>query len=275
MKVYISVDMEGISGVQHNEHTSEQGYDYGLARELMMGEANAAVAGAVAGGATEVLVSDSHGANGARNLLIGDLHPAADLITGFPRPLGQMSGIMAGFDAAMLVGYHTRSGAFGVLNHTVHGLAVSRLWIDGREMGEIGINALLAGQAGVPIGLVTGDDMTVAEARDLLPEVETATVKWAISRYSSRCLAPEKARETVRDAAQRAVERTGSLKPFEPNHPAEWKIRFKDSGMAESALRVPGVKQVADDAITFEASDPTNGFLTFSIAVDAAAATQR
>src|SRR5690606_41742669 len=115
----------------------------------------------------------------------------------------------------LLVGYHTRSGAAGVLNHTVHGLVVDRLWIDGVEQGEIGINALLAGQAGVPVGMVTGDDLTVAEALDLLPGVETATVKWAINRYSARCLPPERARAVVREAAERAVRRAGEFKPYD------------------------------------------------------------
>lgn len=274
MKVYISVDMEGISGVVHNEHTSERGYDYELGRTLMLGEANAAVEGALRAGASEIVVSDSHGGNGARNLRIDELHPAADLITGFPRPLGQLAGLVGDFDIVLLVGYHTRSGAAGVLNHTVHGLVVDRLWIDGVEQGEIGINALLAGQAGVPVGLVTGDDLTVAEALDLLPGVETATVKWAINRYSARCLPPERARAVVREAAERAVRRAGEFKPYDPGHPARWEIRFKDTGMAEVALQVPGLQAVSPDRVAFDAADVASGFATFTAAVAVAAGTR-
>jgi D-amino peptidase len=275
MKVYISVDMEGISGVVHNEHTSERGFDYDLARRLMMGEANAAVEGAVAAGATEVLVSDSHGGNGARNLILSDLHPAADLVSGFPRPLGQMASLDGTFAVLLLVGYHTRSNAAGVINHTVHGRAINRLTIGGREMGEIGINALLAGHVGVPVGLVTGDDLTCEEALDLLPGIETARVKKALDRYAARCLPPRQAQAAIRGAAERAVRRASSFTPFAPRHPAAWEIAFKDSGMAEIASQVPGVTMIRDDAIMYEAPDAVSGFKTFSAALAIAAGTLR
>jgi D-amino peptidase len=273
MKVYISVDMEGISGVVHNEHTSERGYDYDLARRLMMGEANAAVEGAVEAGATEVLVSDSHGGNGARNLIIDTLHPAADLVTGFPRPLGQLAGLDSDYVVLLLVGYHTRSNAAGVINHTVHGRAVNRLTIGGRELGEIGINALLAGQVGVPVGLVTGDELTCAEGLDLLPGIETATVKWTVDRYAARCLSPRQAQAAVRTATERAVRKARSLKPFAPKHPATWEIQYKDSGMAEVASQVSGTTMIQDDTIAYEAPDPSTGFKTFTAALAVAAGT--
>jgi len=275
VKVYISVDMEGVSGVVHNEHTSERGFDYQLARRLMMGETNAAAEGAFAAGATSVLVSDSHGGNGARNLIISDLHPDADLVTGFPRPLGQLAGLDESYAVLLLVGYHTRSNAAGVINHTVHGRAINKLTIGGREMGEIGINALLAGQAGVPVGLVTGDDLTCQEGLDLLPGIETAAVKRAVDRYAAQCLAPKRAQDLVRAASERAVRRAPSLKPFAPGHPAVWEVQYKDTGMAEVANQVPGTTMHAPDAIRFDASDAVTGFRTFSAALAIAAGTLR
>jgi D-amino peptidase len=241
----------------------------------MMGEANAAVEGAVSAGATEVLVSDSHGGNGARNLIIADLHPAADLVTGFPRPLGQLAGLDRQYAVLLLVGYHTRSNAAGVINHTVHGRAINRLTIGGRELGEIGINALLAGQIGVPVGLVTGDELTCAEALDLLPGIETATVKWAVDRYAARCLSPRHAQAAVRAAAERAVRGASSFTAFAPRHPATWEIQYKDSGMAEVASQVPGTTMVHDDTIAYEAPDVASGFKTFTAALAVAASTLR
>ena len=214
MRIYISVDMEGCSGVLFREQTNPMGYDYQTARQLMTAEADAAIRGAFEGGATEVVVSDSHGGNGMRNFVLEALDPRAEVIIGSPRKLGQLEGLTGGFGAVLLVGYHTRHGAAGVLSHTTNGQAVANLWLNEQLVGEIGLNARLAGHFGVPVTLVSGDDLTIAEAKAELPEIEGVVVKRALGRYTARCLHPERARELIRQGATLAVRKAPEAKPF-------------------------------------------------------------
>jgi len=175
MKVYISCDMEGISGVVAGKQTEGNGEEYKRAQKLMTDELNAAIEGALAGGATEILVNDSHGH--MRNILIEELNPKAQLISGSPKPLLMMQGIDASFDAAFFIGYHAQAGtAYSVLDHTYAGI-VYQVSLNGRPMGETGLNAALAGYFGVPVVLVSGDKLLVEEATALLGTVEGVAVK--------------------------------------------------------------------------------------------------
>jgi D-amino peptidase len=255
MKIYISVDQEGVSGVVHREHTSPQGYDYELARRLMTDEANAAVRAAIDNGATEVWVSDSHGGNQFRSILLDRIHPEAHLITGGPRRLGQLDGLDKSFAMVFLIGYHTMHNLDGVLNHTINGQAVHRVTLNGVEVGEIGINAALAGHFGVPIGVVSGDDRTVAEAKALLPWVSGATVKWYMSRYSARCLSPGKAHGEIYGAITDAMTNRKRLKPYKLGGNIKLHLSFKETGSAESAARVQGARRVDSHTIEFVAKD--------------------
>lgn len=264
MKVYISADMEGVSGVVHTAQTNPRGVDYERARRWLAAEVNAAVAGAFEGGAEEVVVSDGHGGNGNRNLLVDHLDPRAQLITGRPRPLGQLEGLDDGFAAVLLVGYHTRHGAAGVLSHSTQGRAVANVWLNDILVGEIGLNAYLAGHFGAPVALVSGDDLTVAEARELLPGVEGVIVKWALGRYSARCLHPQRAQQALREGARQAVERAASLEPLRLAGEVELRVQFKDTGGAESALRVPGVEAVDDDTVVVCCPDVPAAYQLYS-----------
>lgn len=268
MRIYISVDMEGCSGVIHREHTNPRGYDYELARRLMSDEADAAVRGAFDGGADTVVVSDSHGGNGMRNLLHERIDPRAELIMGSPRRLGQLEGLDGGYDAVLLVGYHTRHGSAGVLSHTTNGQAVARLWLDDRLVGEIGLNARLAGHFGVPIALVSGDDLTVAEAREELPDIEGVIVKWALGRYSARCLHPERARELLAAGAARAVRRAGEISATTAPSPVRLRLQFKETGSAESAARAAGVRLVAADTVEATYADMEEAYAGYSTLVE-------
>jgi D-amino peptidase len=268
MQVYISVDMEGCSGVIHREHTNPKGYDYELARRLMTAEADAAVRGAFDAGADAVVVSDSHGGNGMRNILHEQLDPRAELVMGSPRRLGQLEGLDADFDAVLLVGYHTRHGAAGNLSHTTNGQAVANLWIDGALVGEIGLNARLAGHFGVPIAMVTGDDLTVVEAKAELPDAEGVVVKTALGRYSARCVHPERACELIRVGATRAVRRAGEIAPSVAPSPVTFRLQFKETGSAESAARALGASQVADDTIAMTCSDMEEAYAAYSTLVE-------
>lgn len=260
MKVFISCDIEGVSGVVNARlHTSPEGKDYGRARELMTGEASAVVEGAVQAGATEIIVNDSHGP--MTNLLIEKLHPAATLITGSPKPLSMMQGIDATCDAAIFVGYHSRMGTPGVLSHTISGSSVANVWINDVIVGETGINAGLAGHFGVPVVMVGGDDALAKEAKGLLPHVHAAVVKHAITRYSARCLTPDKAKAVLQQTATEALTGLKSAKVWRPSSPVTFKIQFKDSGQAENAARMPYSKMVDPTTLSFTADDYLTAFM--------------
>ncbi|CAN5760174.1 M55 family metallopeptidase [soil metagenome] len=271
MKVYVSVDMEGCAGIVHREQTDPKGFDYELGRSAMVLEANAAVQGAFDAGATEVVVSDSHGGNGMRNMRLADLDPRAQLITGSPRPLGQIDGLDDSFGALLLVGYHTRHGRAGVLSHTTNGQAVANLTVDGRIVGEIGLNARVAASLGVPTMLVTGDDLTTAEAAHDCPDAELVIVKWALGRYAARCLHPTLACAAIRRGAAAGVARASGVTPeapVAPGAPVEIRLQFKETGSAESAARQLGATLVDDDTVAFEAASMVEAYAAYSLAVE-------
>ena len=268
MRVYISVDMEGCSGIVHREHTSPKGYDYELARRLMTAEANAAIQGAFEGGASAVVVSDSHGGNGMRNLLLHDLDERAEVIVGSPRRLGQLEGLDSSFAAVLLVGYHTRHGAAGVLSHTTHGQAIANLWLNDSLVGEIGLNARLAGQFGVPIALVSGDDLTIAEAKRELPECEGVIVKKALGRYAAQCLHPRQAQALLRQGASNAVKKAPTLEAFVAPAPVSIRLQFKETGSAESAARALGASLLSDDTVALECTDMQEAYAAYAALID-------
>jgi D-amino peptidase len=241
MRVYVSVDMEGIAGVVHEDQTNPVdprcAAEYTRFRQLMTGEANAAVEGALAAGATHVLVNDSHW--DMRNLLAEELHPAAELLSGGPKRLSMLEGIEAGFDAALFIGYHARAGTpRALLDHTMTDV-VRDARLNGRSMGEIGLNAALAGSYGVPVALVTGDRAAAEEARDVLgEEVGTVVVKEAVSRHAARSVAPEVARQRIREGVTEALRRPH--RPFVPPSPSTIEVDFTYSYQADYAELVPG-----------------------------------
>ncbi|MBC7338820.1 MAG: M55 family metallopeptidase [Firmicutes bacterium] len=253
MKVYISADLEGISGITHWDETGKEGgEDYQRARRLMTREVNAAVEGAVEAGATEVVVNDSHGH--MRNLLIEELHPAARLISGSPKPFSMVQGLDGSFACAFFIGYHARAGSRGVLSHTYTG-TVAEYRVNGRVVGETGMNAAVAGEYGVPVVLVSGDSTVVEEARGLLGPVETVAVKEYVARNAAVSLPPEKVHALLREAARRAVARAAQIPPFRVEPPVEIQIRFTHSGLADAAELMPGALRIDDVTVGYRAPD--------------------
>jgi len=272
MKVFISVDLEGISGVVHDEHTMRNGREHDRARKLMTGEANAAVSGAFEAGATEVVVNDSHGT--MRNLIPEELHQDAKLITGSTKPLSMMQGIDRTFDAAFFVGYHARRGTLhGTLDHTYSGATVSSFMINNQELGETGMNALIAGCFDVPVVLVTGDSAVTTEARSLLGNVETVTVKEAVSRWAAKCLHPNKAREAIRLGAISALRRRSEMRPFKLQPPYELRLELMNAGMADVAELVPDVKRITPRVVTYSSDDFLKVYKAFRAIVTLALST--
>ncbi|MFQ6101649.1 MAG: M55 family metallopeptidase [Anaerolineae bacterium] len=246
MNVLISVDMEGISGVVAWDHVSSTHKEYERFRKLMTAEANAAVVGALAGGATRVVVNDSHG--GMANLLIEELNPAAELISGSPKPFGMMQGIGPDVNAVFLVGYHAAAGTgAAVLAHTWSSRTVAEVRLNGQVVGETGLSAALAGAYGAPVVLVAGDRAVTEEARALLGEIETVAVKEGITRTAAQCLHPEVAHERIRQAAERALKRTVS--PFVLPSPITVRIVFQNALHADMAALIPGSRRVDGRAV--------------------------
>ena len=218
LKVFISVDMEGLAGVVTGNEVSANGPDYGHFRTIMAGETNAAIEGAARAGATEFLVRDSHG--GKQNLLPGDVDPRARLLRGASTgPKNMMEGIDASFQAAIFIGYHARAGTpNAILAHTSNG-NVTDFSINGVSMPEAGYNALVAGLVNVPVAFVAGDQAFVDQARELLGPVEAVAVKQAIAGGGVNSLSPYDARRLIQAGVERGLRRLGEFKPYKLNPP--------------------------------------------------------
>jgi D-amino peptidase len=255
MKVYISVDIEGVAGIVDRAQGSLPGIDYERGRRLMTQEAAAAVRGALAAGASEIWVSDSHGSNGMRNIIIEDLPHDCWLISGDSRPMGQIEGLDGSFGALAMVGYHTRHGLSGVLDHTISGREVYELRLNGRPVGEVGLNAAVAGHFGVPVVLVSGDHKLAGEVAEILPWTEFVTVKHAIGRHASKALHPSKAREAIEAGLTRALGRLPQMKPFVLERPLKADLTFKSTAMADAAAGMPGAERTADLSVRLGAPD--------------------
>ncbi len=250
MKVFISVDIEGICDVVNSEHTNNKGFLYNNARKQMTLEANAAIKGAFEAGATEVVVNDSHGP--MVNLMPDLLDKRAELITGTTKPLSMMQNLDDSFDAVMFVGYHARNNTPGVLSHTISGGTVDNIWINGKVVGESGFNAHTASHFNVPVVMVTGDQILKEEVKTTLGEqVEFVQVKKAITRYSAQCIHPEVACEKIQKAAKKALDNLDQMKALEVEAPFTGKIQFLNSGKADAAARLPHSKRVSGDTVSY------------------------
>ncbi len=254
IRVFISVDMEGIGGITHGEMTSAEGREYERGRKLMAAEVNAAIEGAREAGATDFLVNDSHGS--MRNVKVEDLLPVARLISNNSKPLGMMQGISSDFDAVFFIGYHSMEGEPGVMAHTGSGGVVGRIQVDGRAMSEGGMNARAAGSFGVPVALATGDEDFVREIRTLVDsDLETVAVKRTIRLQTAELLHPEECRRLIREGAKRAIEKLASFRPTRALRPTTVDITYKSPDLADIASIVPTVERTSRYSIRFQSDD--------------------
>jgi D-amino peptidase len=270
MRIYISVDMEGLAGVAHSRQTvfgmdATDRVDYDRSRGLMAGETNAAIEGAVAAGADEVIVNDSHWQ--MRNLRAEDLNSIARLVVG-DKPYSMTQGIGGiddpEYDAAVFVGYHAGAGhPMGVIGHTYAGRLLASVRINGVAHNEAGINALRLGQHGVPVALVSGDDALAGEIEELLPWAERVVVKRALGQYVAESLSPERARDAIRDGVRRALGRLGEMRLYRLDAPLTCEIDFHQPVMAAYAAMVPGVSRSGPRMVAFEAPDPEQLYRLF------------
>ncbi|MCS7460996.1 M55 family metallopeptidase [Paenibacillus doosanensis] len=253
MKLYISVDMEGITGLVDPTFVDSRQYNYTRGQRIMTEEANHVIEAAFGEGCSEVVVNDSH--SKMNNLLIEKLHPETQLITGDVKPLSMVQGLDSSFAGAAFLGYHTRAGRKGVLSHTMI-FGVRNMYINGLEVGELGFNAMVAGYYGVPVLLVAGDDETALEAEALIPGVTTAVVKKRVSRTAALSLTPEKSGELLRQKTREALAGHSRVKPLIPPEKPVLSVEFANYGQAEWAHLIPGTSiDGGSPVVTFQAKD--------------------
>lgn len=262
MKLYISFDMEGVAGIVDWDQCRPGGHRYEAGCRLLLGEVNAAIDGALAGGADEIVCNDAHGL--MNNLPIDELHGHATYVAGRHKPLYMMQGMDDSVDAVAFVGYHgSISGDSAVLSHTYNPSVISRVTLNGIEVGESGINSLVALACHAPIVLVTGDRQTASELEPIAPKAESVVVKDSLTRFAAANLHPERARAEIAAAAQLAVERAADAPLPAVALPLHLAIDFQTADMAEVATWVKGVDRTGIRQVAIEAADPLAAYRSF------------
>jgi len=261
-KVFISIDMEGVTGVANWKDVSRDGKDYDLFRKIMTLEANAAVEGAAAAGAGEIWVRDSHGS--ARNLLPQLLDRRATLVRDWSGgPKSMMEGIDESFDAAIFLGYHAKAGTpDSLLEHTSSG-SVTDFSVNGISMPEAGYNALIAGYYDVPVVFAAGDKTLCDQLTSLLGEVETVAVKKGIGA-AAVSLHPEVTRERIRAGVEKALRRLDDFAPYHLEAPFTLVVKLKDETIVHKGSHYPGAKRTGDWELTYTSDDFLEIMLAFS-----------
>ncbi len=265
VKVYVSVDMEGVAGVSHAKPTNRGDDLYPQSVELMVGEANAAIEGAFAGGATEVTVNDSHGQ--MFNLTPEKLDTRARLVQG-KKPYSMVEAARDGsFDVALFIGYHARAGhPTGTIAHTYTG-RITLVQVNDRPITEAGMNGLYLGALGVPVAMITGDDALAEELGDWFPWAELVVVKRGVSWQAADSIHPSLARDLIRKAATRAIERSAAsdaaIVPLTMAPPLRLQMDFQHPGQADMAATIPGFERVGDRGIAYETDDAVTLYRAF------------
>lgn len=265
MKIYISADMEGVAGITSVEQTNPVGQpEYARSCELMTGEVNAACEGALDGGATEILVNDSHW--NMRNIIHEQLPPDVRLIRGSPKQLSMNEGLDPSFAAAAFVGYHAAGGTNdAVLDHTYSGETVYEVHFNGQTCSEARINAAVAGAFGVPVIFLSGDQAACADAREFLPWAETVQVKRAIGRYAADSLSPQHARAAIKAGLKRALaeSKARGAQPYRLASPVTLDIRFASTVKADMAALLPGSERIGGRHVRYCHEDFLTVFRAF------------
>lgn len=269
MKILISADMEGITGVVNWNQVTPGHAEYARFRKLMTGDVNAAGRGALAAGADEVIVADGHW-NGS-NILIEELDPRLRLNSGSPSPLSMMQGIDHDVDGVFFVGYHARQGSSpAVLDHTWSDTCVAGVWLNDAPAGEYTLNAGVAGYFGVPVVMCSGDQTACAQMVELLGQLETAVVKQATGRFSALCLPPDQTLPLIEQAARQAVQRLAQKTapaPYVAEKPVNITVELVSSDMADRAMLLPGVDRDGL-RLSFTAADMPRAHATFRTLVN-------
>ncbi|MDH3292097.1 MAG: M55 family metallopeptidase [Gemmatimonadota bacterium] len=268
-KLYISADMEGLAGVVTGEQLGPGGFEYERFREFMTQEVLAAIRGARAAGVGEIVISDSHG-NG-QNLLLELLPDDVTVVRSWPRPLMMMEGLDSTFMGAVLIGYHAgTTNPDGVRAHTLSSANLADVRVNGRSVPEAGLSAAIAGEFGVPVLVVTGDDAAVAEAQTLLGRVETVEVKWNYGFHSARTLTPAAAARLIEERVAAAVRRRAEFRPWRLERPVTLDVRFKSYRPSQLLAYLPQVERTDAHSIRFIGRDmlEVSRFLEFLLSYE-------
>ncbi|MFD4190476.1 M55 family metallopeptidase [Amycolatopsis thermoflava] len=267
MRILISADMEGATGVTWTDDVVPGTEQWQRFRRLFTGDVNAVVRGLHAGGASDVLVNEAHSSQ--RNLLLEDLDDRARLLTGRHKPLSMMQGIDSGVDGVVFLGYHAGAGADGVLSHTYLENQITGVWLDGVPASEGRLNAALAAEHGVPVLLVSGDDRTCEDAADYAPGAQLVAVKECVSRYAAICLPPSRTAEMLSAAARASMDRAVRAPGAVAAHRIE--VEFDASHLAQAAAVVPTVEQTGVRRVGFDAASMTEAMKAFKVVTAIAA----
>lgn len=272
MKLYLSVDMEGITGLPNITYIDSAKHNYERGRRIMTEETNYVIQSAFNKNAKEVLVNDSH--SKMDNLLIEELHPEAQLITGDVKPFSMMQGLDESYEGAIFVGYHARAAQKGVMSHSMI-FGVRNFYINDVAVGELGLNAYLAGYYGVPVLMVAGDDQAAQEAEALIPNITTAPVKETISRSSVKSLTPKKAGELLQQKTAEALQNRHNVEPLVPPKQPTLRIEFTNYGEAEWANLMPGTELEPDSTtVKFQAKDMLEAYQAMLVMTELAMQTK-
>lgn len=268
MKFYLSMDMEGVTALPDYTYVDSSEHNYEWGRRLMTQDANAVIEGAFGSGAVEFTVNDSH--SKMNNLIAEDLHEEAMLITGGVKALSMVEGLDATYDGAFFAGYHARAGQKGVMSHAMI-FGVRSMWINEVEVGELGLNAYVAGHFGVPVLMVAGDDCACREAEALIPNIVTAAVKESITRSAVKALHPKKAQALLRTKTAEAIRNRERILPLVPPESPELKIEFTNYGEAELAALMPGTDLIPGTTVVrFQAKDILEAYRAMLVMIELA-----
>lgn len=263
MKVYISMDAEGISGIYKLAQVMPGHKEYDWARTMMANDVNAAAEGAFRAGAEQVIVNDAH--NGGDNLLIDQLDERIDLISGGIRPLGMAQGCDLGADVALLIGYHRRKGAKGVISHSYAYGSMMELWINGKLASEHDLVGYCIGAHGVPVVFLSGDDLVIEDAKESIPGIYTAETKVAISNNSALCHHPKRNAKTIADTVEQAIRnyKKDGIRPMQIEGTAQIDVRYSAEAQAEQAMRAPNTIRLNENTVRYQAEDYLTAYRAF------------
>jgi D-amino peptidase len=262
VKIFLSCDMEGTAGIVDWQQVVGPGVEYEMGRRLLLGEVNAAIDGALEGGATEIVVNDSHWT--MQNLPPGQLHGRASYISGKHKPLYMMQGLDDSFDAIFFVSYHGSVGADGsILSHTYNPSAIGEVRLNGEPVGEAAINALVASHYKVPVALVTGDRHTIDESRRHLPDGEGVAVKESFTRFAGHSLHPDAACELIHRGARVAVTRAGALKPPAIEGRARLDVSLLSADMATISTWLKGIERTGARTVAIDGDNHLQVYRAF------------
>lgn len=267
MKVYISMDAEGISGIYNFPQVLPEGEDYELSRKLMAGDINAAARGAFDAGATEVFVNDAH--NTGTNLIITDLDERILLCSGGYRPLSMVQGVERGYDVALFIGYHTPRGVKGVISHSYAYSSMVEMCLNDRIISEFELNGYVCGSFGTPVIYVSGDDQLVNHVQQIVPGIHSTITKECISDNAAVCKHPAVTSRMIYEEVKLAVSQypENPIAPLKIEGGVRLDVRFFSEAQASLAARTPGTKRLSSHTVRFLADNYLEAYKSFLIGI--------